>query len=172
MRLFTFAATASSFVDACSPTDPRVTPERSTDRLIAAARDAAALDAHTAALADRDGGQGATDHLARLLATAPTIDQAKGVLMGYYGIDADAAFAVLRRWSSHHNVKLSCLAEQLVTAAARSGDRPFAGIEQFLTTIESGAGTPTGRAEPPLSTPRRPAPSTGAIARVAAPDGY
>lgn len=43
-----------------------------------------------------------------------SIEQAKGMLMLAYGVDADAAFGLLRWQSQHHNVKLRSLAEQLV----------------------------------------------------------
>ncbi len=48
-----------------------------------------------------------------------TIEQAKGMLMSAYGLDPDAAFALLRWWSSHRNVKLASLAERLVQAAQK-----------------------------------------------------
>jgi ANTAR domain-containing protein len=41
------------------------------------------------------------------------IEQAKGMLMFVYGIDADAAFEVLRQQSQQHNVKLRLIAEQI-----------------------------------------------------------
>jgi ANTAR domain len=41
------------------------------------------------------------------------IEQAKGMLMFIYGINADAAFEVLRQQSQQHNVKLRLIAEQL-----------------------------------------------------------
>lgn len=41
------------------------------------------------------------------------VEQAKGMLMFVYGIDADAAFDVLRRQSQQHNVKLRLVAEQI-----------------------------------------------------------
>lgn len=104
-------------------------------RLVAAARHAAATDAATAVAADRDGGRGATAHLARLLASTPAIEQAKGLLIGYYGVDADTAYAVLRRWSSHTNTKLNQLAEQLVETASHSSDRPFSQLQTLLTTF-------------------------------------
>ena len=42
------------------------------------------------------------------------IEQAKGMLMFVYGIDADEAFTVLRAQSQDHNVKLRLVAEQVV----------------------------------------------------------
>jgi len=43
------------------------------------------------------------------------IDQAKGMLMAIYQLDADAAFAVLKWRSQEHNMKLSMVAEKLVS---------------------------------------------------------
>ena len=42
------------------------------------------------------------------------IEQSKGMLMFVYGIDADAAFELLRRQSQNHNVKLRDLAAQIL----------------------------------------------------------
>lgn len=42
------------------------------------------------------------------------IGQAQGILMERFGIEADRAFAVLRRYSQARNVKLRTLAEELV----------------------------------------------------------
>ena len=108
-------------------------PESS--RLVDAALDAAATDAATAAAADHDGGHGGTDHLGRLLATVPVIEQAKGLLIGYYGIDAASAYTLLRNWSSRSNVKLSRISEQLLAAASQPADRPFAGLQTFLESV-------------------------------------
>ncbi len=46
------------------------------------------------------------------------IEQAKGMLMFIYGIDADAAFDLLRWQSQQHNVKLRLIAEQIATDMA------------------------------------------------------
>lgn len=48
------------------------------------------------------------------------IEQAKGIVMGARGVDADAAFDVLRIASQHRNTRLRELAEQVVQA--RSAD--------------------------------------------------
>ena len=57
--------------------------------------------------------------LAAKLDTLPVIEQAKGVVMARYGIDSDAAFALLRRWSSHTNVRVRDISHLVVTAVAR-----------------------------------------------------
>jgi hypothetical protein len=46
------------------------------------------------------------------------IEQAKGVLMVSFGMDADAAFSLLRTYSNHGNVKLAILAERIVAGIA------------------------------------------------------
>ena len=44
----------------------------------------------------------------------PAIEQAMGVLMMTYAIDAEAAFALLRRYSQYHNVKVRDIARSVV----------------------------------------------------------
>lgn len=48
------------------------------------------------------------------------IEQAKGMLMLAYGLDADASFAMLRWWSRNHNMKVREIAERLVEVAGES----------------------------------------------------
>ena len=56
---------------------------------------------------------------------------AQGILMATYGLTVDQAFDVLRRYSSHRNIKLREVAEQVVRAVGmpdetdrrRPGDR-------------------------------------------------
>jgi hypothetical protein len=60
--------------------------------------------------------------LQQKLATLPVIEQSKGLLMAHYGIDADTAFAILRRWSSHTNLKLRVISRLLVDAASEPVD--------------------------------------------------
>jgi ANTAR domain/PAS fold len=54
------------------------------------------------------------EELRGIVAHREVIEQAKGMLMMLYGIDADAAFAVLRWRSQKLNVKLHAVAAQLV----------------------------------------------------------
>ncbi|WP_233225969.1 GAF and ANTAR domain-containing protein [Amycolatopsis sp. CA-126428] len=53
-------------------------------------------------------------HLHRAIASRDVIGQAKGILMARQGIDADAAFRLLRRASQDLNVKLADIAAALV----------------------------------------------------------
>lgn len=55
-----------------------------------------------------------TDNLQRAIDTRDLIGQAKGVIMQRHGVDADAAFALLRTWSQHHNRKLREVAQDVV----------------------------------------------------------
>ncbi|MFC5729952.1 MULTISPECIES: PAS and ANTAR domain-containing protein [Nocardioides] len=50
-----------------------------------------------------------------------TIEQAKGAIMLAYGLDADAAFAMLRWWSRNRNVKVRELAARLVGVVQEGG---------------------------------------------------
>lgn len=59
-----------------------------------------------------------TESLWQAIESRHVIGQAQGILMERYGIDADAAFAVLRRCSQDRNVKLRILAEQLIETRA------------------------------------------------------
>ena len=52
------------------------------------------------------------------------IEQAKGALMLRYGLDDEAAFAVLRRWSQNSNTKLNSIADTLVNSVCRDDPQP------------------------------------------------
>jgi AmiR/NasT family two-component response regulator len=56
-------------------------------------------------------------HLRGLAHRRAVIEQAKGALILRYGLDDDAAFAVLRRWSQNSNVKLHTIAQTLIDGA-------------------------------------------------------
>lgn len=56
--------------------------------------------------------------LRQALETRTVIGQAQGVLMERFEIDADRAFATLRRYSQQHNIKLKVLCRQLVETRA------------------------------------------------------
>lgn len=78
--------------------------------------------------------QAELDGLRQRLKTLPVIEQSKGLLIGYYGVDADRAFAILRRWSSHTNLKLRDISQQLVSAASRPGrdGSPGSGLDDVI----------------------------------------
>jgi GAF domain-containing protein len=56
--------------------------------------------------------------LREALETRTVIGQAQGLLMERFEIDADRAFATLRRYSQQHNIKLKVLCRQLVETRA------------------------------------------------------
>jgi hypothetical protein len=57
--------------------------------------------------------QRVTDMLQVITERRAIIEQAKGMIMFVYGISADDAFALLRRQSQEHNVKLNLIADQV-----------------------------------------------------------
>lgn len=83
-----------------------------------AAENAAAADAAVAASA----------------AARDTIEQAKGILMLGYGLDPDAAFAMLRWWSRNRNVKVREIAERLIEIA-RTGHVSHPGLRSMLDAL-------------------------------------
>jgi hypothetical protein len=56
-----------------------------------------------------------TEAVAQIAEDRSIIEQVKGVLMMVYGIDADAAFDVLKSHSRQSNIKLRLLAEQMMS---------------------------------------------------------
>lgn len=48
------------------------------------------------------------------LVSRASIDQAKGMLMSRYGVDADTAFRILQRWSSVSNIQVREVADTVV----------------------------------------------------------
>ena len=58
-------------------------------------------------------------HLQEALASRDVIGQAKGILMASEGIDAEEAFAVLRRASQRSHRKLHDVAAEVVAARQR-----------------------------------------------------
>lgn len=59
-----------------------------------------------------------TEHLWRAIDARNLIGQAQGILMERFGIEADQAFAVLRRYSQDHNIKLHHVAQRLIEKRA------------------------------------------------------
>lgn len=62
------------------------------------------------------------------------IEQAKGILMLGYGLDSDAAFAMLRWWSRNRNVKVREIAERLIEVA-QQGQISHPGLRALLDTL-------------------------------------
>lgn len=58
----------------------------------------------------------------RALDTRAPIEQAKGMLMALHGIDADQAFAMLRRESQTRNIRLYTVATDVVKQFSTGGD--------------------------------------------------
>lgn len=63
------------------------------------------------------------DGLRQAIGARHVIGLAQGILMERYGVDADRAFAVLRRYSRNSNVKLRVVAERVI-ATGRLPDEP------------------------------------------------
>lgn len=61
--------------------------------------------------------------LRRAIDARHVIGQAQGILMERFDIDADKAFAVLRRYSQDRNIRLRAVAETLVASRALPGER-------------------------------------------------
>jgi GTPase len=76
--------------------------------------------------------------IADVVANRATIEQAKGALSLAYGFDGDGAIALLRWWSSRHNVKVTVLADRLVSAVgtgALSRPQLRAAVDALLASV-------------------------------------
>ncbi|MGQ4614771.1 ANTAR domain-containing protein [Nocardia sp. R7R-8] len=71
------------------------------------------------------------DTLPELVESRAVIEQAKGVLMVVYGINAEQAFRVLQWRSQETNIKLRMLAQQLVGEVPAMGGGPAAQRARF-----------------------------------------
>jgi hypothetical protein len=84
-------------------------------------------------------GSPATDDfgaaVAEVVENRAVIEQAKGMLMFVYGMDADAAFELLRLRSQHSNVKLRLLAEQIVADLTKASQRHPPGDRRALDDV-------------------------------------
>lgn len=83
--------------------------------------------------------------IAEIAENRAAIEQAKGMLMVIYGIDADAAFELLRWRSQEANVKLRMLAEQVVVDFVQltQGDKapPRSAYDNLLLTADRRIGS-------------------------------
>ncbi|HEU0130365.1 MAG TPA: GAF and ANTAR domain-containing protein [Mycobacteriales bacterium] len=66
-----------------------------------------------------DASRRLAEQLEEAMRSRATIEQAKGILMGERGCDADAAFEMLRAASQRQNVKLREVAQRLVDSKTR-----------------------------------------------------
>jgi hypothetical protein len=82
--------------------------------------------------------------------TQAVIEQAKGMLMGYYGITADMAFTVLTRWSQESNTKLRDIAAALVAAGGQPSTEPFGALRTALDDLAV-TGATDNQVAPPYS---------------------
>lgn len=62
-----------------------------------------------------------TENLWRAIDARNLIGQAQGILMERFGLDADQGFAVLRRYSQEHNLKLQVVARRLIDTRSLPG---------------------------------------------------
>jgi hypothetical protein len=78
-----------------------------------------------------------TDKLDRIVADRAIIEQAKGMLMAAYDLDADAAFSILRWRSQELNIKLHDVANEIVTQLPSLLDagRSRGALDHFLMTL-------------------------------------
>lgn len=85
--------------------------------------------------------------VAEIAENRAVIEQAKGMLMVVYGINADAAFELLRWRSQEANVKLRLLAEKIsadfVDLAQQEQAPPRSAFDNLLLTADQRIGGPT-----------------------------
>jgi hypothetical protein len=70
-------------------------------------------------------------HLRAALETRPVIDQAKGILIGNLGCDAERAFQLLVAQSQHENRKVRDVATELVARSIRQANGDGASRERL-----------------------------------------
>lgn len=94
--------------------------------------------------------------------TRGDIEQAKGALMFVYGLDAETAFDVLRRYSQRNNVKVRDVARLLTHEMAQAGGMPWTVRRLFDETV--------GDATPADATPAEETPAEETVADETVPD--
>ena len=120
-------AMSSSKGSSCSPVEPQ------------------SVSSNTDAAAPERPPEPELSDLSRKAADLLRIEQGKGMVMGYYGMSADVALAVLRRWSIRSNTELSTVCTTLVAEGSHAADlpsgslgKPWAGGSRRTTTQEVG----------------------------------
>jgi hypothetical protein len=97
----------------------------------------------------REAAQAAAEAVRRSAESRAVIEQAKGILMAVYGIDADSAFAVLRTRSQNGNLKLRHVADGLLRQLAPEEAGELSLRQRVSAFLQL---TPASEAHPP-STP-------------------
>jgi AmiR/NasT family two-component response regulator len=84
--------------------------------------------------------------LRRALQTQGVIEQAKGMLMMRFGLDADAAFALLVRFSQDHNRKVAAISTAIIDLGRGSPQlaQSFESLEKAVMEHPECAGDPAG----------------------------
>lgn len=83
-----------------------------------------------------DIGSEEVRNLRRALESRPTIEQAKGILMGRFHIDAVKAMGLLTKWSMDSNIKLRDIADALVDLhVSAPADADSAGCDYLRTQL-------------------------------------
>jgi hypothetical protein len=83
------------------------------------------------------------DQALRAMAAREVIEQAKGLLMGYFRCPDEQAFGMLRELSQRANTKLRAVAVEIVDLARREGRVHFPGLDAVAEAV---LGEPTGPA--------------------------
>lgn len=87
----------------------------------------------------RDIADEAHEAVERSAQTRAVLEQAKGILIVVYGVDADAAFELLRWHSQHRNTKVRLLAaglvQQFAAASAVAGVSPQRRASSYLGSV-------------------------------------
>jgi hypothetical protein len=117
--------------------DPRQTQPRSTSRRRKGAPgvDVKVFPADPEFAAGLDATerlQRENDHLRRIITTQPVIEQAKGVLMLRYTLDATRAFELLSRWSQTMGRRVSVVAQAVLQLAGLGEDEADPAVVEQL----------------------------------------
>jgi hypothetical protein len=96
----------------------------------------------------REAAQAAAEAVRRSAESRAVIEQAKGILMAVYGLDAEAAFAVLRACSQGGNVKLHDLANGLLRYLAAGAADDLSLQQRVSAFLKLGVGSKAQPCEP------------------------
>ncbi len=83
-------------------------------------------------------------HLRRAIDARHLVGMAQGILMERFGLDQRGAFAVLRRYSQQHNVKLRMVAEQLVITRTLPDGSVSGSMPPPVDAAEAAVDSPVG----------------------------